>query len=686
MRSDEEDDEEEFYDENEEDEVNADGEEEGEEEGSDDDGSEEDNAEDEDEDEDEEDEDGEDEEEEEGGDDDDDGSEDEGQPMDVDAPARNGERPVSQPPQPARSATPPHLVRRSFLKPAFNLQYPPRSLSVEVVAGIPLPTPIHSLGSSNCMSYLLAGGQDGFIRAYDFWGTVNGTQTMTAQQRSVVGLGETVNKAGVARGWWTNEVEGIVGGTLAKRPEAVYSMACDGDALWTLAGTQSGPINLYTLRHSPGHLVHTLKGHTNVVSCMTLLPEEKSFISGSWDGTVKEWDLNTGQATRSYPSHKAQISSIALRPTGISSSPPSSPAHQKDEDGEETGNGLAANLNVSVGPDFFQKRDGPSENENGLDKASEGKKLSGESGDVDMASATTPNSGAVDSLFGDEASESEQPLASILPTNEPPPSLPSPDKPKTLGLALPGQRPTITIPPQQPQAQSRGQNQVLPQIPPGPPSAPLFKPLLPTSAKQAAADHIPVLSPAGYKNYSDDVLLTSSMDGQLVLIDRRVPSYEGAGAGVGRLVAGEKTPPWCMSATWLSNGNQVLAGRRNGTVEVWDVRKGSNAANTNILRTLRTPAGSGPISSVVAFPDGQHIATASTDNLRLWNAAELFQPEDSIKRSKGKTPFRIIAGHHGGTISSMIVDSTCRFLVTAGGDRGWGGESTKAVLIHEIKW
>ncbi|TYJ58233.1 hypothetical protein B9479_001058 [Cryptococcus floricola] len=686
MRSDEEDDEEEFYDENEEDEVNADGEEEGEEEGSDDDGSEEDNAEDEDEDEDEEDEEGEEEEEEEGGDEEEEGSEDEGQPMDVDAPAENGERPVSQPPQPARSATPPHLVRRSFLKPAFNLQYPPRSLSVEVVAGIPLPTPIHSLGSSNCMSYLLAGGQDGFIRAYDFWGTVNGTQTMTAQQRSVIGLGETVNKAGVARGWWTNEVEGIVGGTLAKRPEAVYSMACEGDALWTLAGTQSGPINLYTLRHSPGHLVHTLKGHTNVVSCMTLLPEEKSFISGSWDGTVKEWDLNTGQASRSYPSHKAQISSIALRPTGLSSSPPSSPAPQKDEDGEETGNGLAANINVSVGPDFFQKKDGPSENESSLDKVNEGKKPNGESGDVDMASATTPNSGAVDSLFGDEASESDQPPASILPTNEPPPSLPSPDKPKTLGLALPGQRPTITIPPQQPQAQSRGQNQVSQQIPPGPPSAPLFKPLLPTSAKQAAADHIPVLSPAGYKNYSDDVLLTSSMDGQLVLIDRRVPSYEGAGAGVGRLVAGEKTPPWCMSATWLSNGNQVLAGRRNGTVEVWDVRKGSNAANTNILRTLRTPAGSGPISSVVAFPDGQHIATASTDNLRLWNAAELFQPEDSIKRSKGKTPFRIIAGHHGGTISSMIVDSTCRFLVTASGDRGWGGESTKAVLIHEIKW
>jgi len=50
---------------------------------------------------------------------------------------------------------------------------------------------------------------------------------------------------------------------------------------------QSGPIDLYTLRHSPGHLVHSLKGHTNVVSCMSLLPGEKGLLSGSWDGTLR---------------------------------------------------------------------------------------------------------------------------------------------------------------------------------------------------------------------------------------------------------------------------------------------------------------------------------------------------------------------------------------------------------------
>ena len=58
---------------------------------------------------------------------------------------------------------------------------------------------------------------------------------MTAQQKSTVGLGEGVNKAGVPRGWWSVEVDGVGG---ERKKEAVYSMACEGDGLWALAGTQ----------------------------------------------------------------------------------------------------------------------------------------------------------------------------------------------------------------------------------------------------------------------------------------------------------------------------------------------------------------------------------------------------------------------------------------------------------------
>ncbi len=55
---------------------------------------------------------------------------------------------------------------------------------------------------------------------------------------------------------------------------------------------------------------------------------------------------------------------------------------------------------------------------------------------------------------------------------------------------------------------------------------------------------LPTLSPATYKDYSDDVMLVASMDGQVALHDRRVGTSR-----VGRLETTEKTPPWCMSVS-----------------------------------------------------------------------------------------------------------------------------------------
>ncbi|WVW85841.1 hypothetical protein I302_107879 [Kwoniella bestiolae CBS 10118] len=603
---------------------------------------------------------------------------------------------------------PPHKIRRSFFIPSFTTS--PKSLSIEAIVGIPLPSPVHSLASTSCLSYLLAGSQDGHVRAYDLWGSVNGGQMMTAQQRSVVGLGETINKAGVGRGWWANEVEGINGGSVGKRAEPVYSMACEGDGLFALTGTQSGPINLYTLRHAPGHLIHSLKGHTNVVSCLSLLPNEKGLLSGSWDGTVREWDLNTGQVVRTYPTHGAQLSSLSLRPYTLPASPTPSPRRQPDDEEDDGDITTKENISVSMGPDFFDNDknkgdedtdkkekedeqaaedalpvDGDAESANVAEsKPGQTEKTDNGNGgdDVEMSEAKSPS---MDSLFGgddDLDGEGETVPPSIIPSKAPTPlhdvtPTPPVQKPKGLGLALPGQpKPPPPLVSEQPTPATSSTG-----------AAPLFVPSSagPSSSRQAAA-HIPLLSQTSYKAFSDDVLLTSSMDGQVVLIDRRVPPNEGTGVGVGRLMPGERAPPWCMSACWSANGTQVLAGRRNGTIDVWDVRRSSSASSPNLLRTLRTPAESGPISCLVAFPGGNHIATASQDNIRLWNTAEFFDQEENMRKKSSKPPFKIIAGHHGGTISSMIVDPTSRFLITASGDRGWQGESTKVVLIHEVKW
>lgn len=54
----------------------------------------------------------------------------------------------------------------------------------------------------------------------------------------------------------------------------------------------------------------------------------------------------------------------------------------------------------------------------------------------------------------------------------------------------------------------------------------------------------PVLDPNLYASFSSDVLMTASIDGQIILWDRRANT---PGGGVGRMFMDDKTPPWCAS-------------------------------------------------------------------------------------------------------------------------------------------
>ncbi|KIO28166.1 hypothetical protein M407DRAFT_184089 [Tulasnella calospora MUT 4182] len=186
-------------------------------------------------------------------------------------------------------------------------------------------------------------------------------------------------------------------------------------------------------------------------------------------------------------------------------------------------------------------------------------------------------------------------------------------------------------------------------------------------------------SNSGGPMLSPDIVMTAYIDGQVLLWDRRNPSQSKPL----RLEMGEKSPPWCVSACWSSNGHEIYAGRRIGTIDVWDIRQAgaSSASGPRLLKSLRNPASSGPVTCVAGFPDGQHLVCASQDNIRLWKVHD-----ETLVDHHRRAPFKIIAGHHGGVISQILIDASSRFMITASGNRGrsWMGESTKTVLIHDI--
>lgn len=119
-------------------------------------------------------------------------------------------------------------------------------------------------------------------------------------------------------------------------------------------------------------------------------------------------------------------------------------------------------------------------------------------------------------------------------------------------------------------------------------------------------------------------------------------------------------------------------------------------ASQKWVQSFRMPANSGPVSYVTSMPNGKHIICASNDNIRLWNtsieSSFTIRPESEpgfVKPSSTATkistiPFSILSGHHGGTISHISIDPTCKYMITTSGNRGWDGTSTNACLFYDI--
>lgn len=166
--------------------------------------------------------------------------------------------------------------------------------------------------------------------------------------------------------------------------------------------------------------------------------------------------------------------------------------------------------------------------------------------------------------------------------------------------------------------------------------------------------------------YDESVFMTSGLNGSVQIWDRRINT-----APVLNMMKSSTTPPWCQSACWGTDGDTVYAGRRNACVEEFSLRMPSEPKST-----LKLPSISGPVTCIQSMPNNSHILCASRDNIRLFDIRQAEQ--------KSKSPFLIVPGHHGGAISNIYVDPTCRFMISTSGNRGWQGTATDTTFIYEI--
>ncbi|KAK8073932.1 hypothetical protein PG994_004831 [Apiospora phragmitis] len=610
------------------------------------------------------------------------------------SPQPDGQGTLSQPTIKRTSATP---GPSSLTTPKWAPMVRPevlnaRTYDIVPTMAAPMSTSINALSVTPDLRYWMTGGTDGYIRKYDGPGTINGKQQLTVAQRHP--FVDSVTKAGILMSYWENaEPHSPSMRTEDLILSPVYSLAVHSEALWLLSGLESGGINLQSVRHDEGKRITCLQKHSNAVSVLTLAADEKSVLSGSWDKNIFDWDLNTGNVKRTFDGSGGQVSAIETRPMGSNND---APAKGDDFDFSLDGvdNAATSAVNGDMNNTFATDNNGAVGDMNGVLQQAQtclGTTLGGDD-DNEFSRAMMQDSAqenmeaaqentampefdmlfpSFDGMNNDDShntaiqdSSHELGTTTTEPTQQDDGTTLNGSFDSTLQPPLPSQPITedaSTQPePTQPDADA-----------PGTPSA-LFEPA-PESPSMLFAEPPP--THYNTSQTSDSTFLSASMDGTLRIWDRRVPNPI---ARIGNRVG---VPPWCMGACWSNDGNWIYVGRRNGTVEEFSVAKARGGrVGWQPERVFRFPGGSGPVSCLRPMANGRHLICASHDILRLYD----LRSQDASTR-RAPPPFLIVPGPpRAGVISSLYIDQTSRFMLSAAGTRGWEGTSTEVLIGYEI--
>ena len=90
------------------------------------------------------------------------------------------------------------------------------------------------------------------------------------------------------------------------------SFSPDGQTL--ASGSWDETIRLWDI--STGDVVHTLTRHTGPVYSVSFSPDGQTLASGSWDRTIRLWDISTGDVIHTLTGHTDIVFSVAFSPDG----------------------------------------------------------------------------------------------------------------------------------------------------------------------------------------------------------------------------------------------------------------------------------------------------------------------------------------------------------------------------------
>ncbi|QJB25954.1 WD40 repeat domain-containing protein [Limnospira fusiformis SAG 85.79] len=94
----------------------------------------------------------------------------------------------------------------------------------------------------------------------------------------------------------------------------VYAAAIAPDGKVLASGSYDGTIKIWDLES--GSLRQTIAAHASAVASLAIAPDGKHLISGSVDNRVRLWDLDTGKLIRTFNGHRDDVKVVAIAPDG----------------------------------------------------------------------------------------------------------------------------------------------------------------------------------------------------------------------------------------------------------------------------------------------------------------------------------------------------------------------------------
>jgi WD40 repeat protein len=94
----------------------------------------------------------------------------------------------------------------------------------------------------------------------------------------------------------------------------VTSVSFSGKGNYLASGSWDATVRVWDVQN--GKMTQTLRGHSDVVSAVSFSKDEKLIASGSHDGTIRIWNVDSGETTHLFKGHTFRVFSVAFSVDG----------------------------------------------------------------------------------------------------------------------------------------------------------------------------------------------------------------------------------------------------------------------------------------------------------------------------------------------------------------------------------